>query len=336
MQKGPIKSLDLVIHPAQRCIALRILVTPQQATCEKRNKRQGDQERGNHGSDNGDKEGSCVGSGPSRQKQQGYKRKNQHKGRADDCCPNLERGIDGGFGPRLAHPQMSCDILRHHDAVIDQQAQSNNEAGDRKLAHVEASGIKHQQAGCERERDRNHHDRGRAQAQRQQREHHQYDRNGKIAGEFVQTPLHIPALVKLHHQLDIRWQDRLLPLQFTVQLLFEPGDINPVLLRHCQEDGPLAIMAGAVNLFFGPPFDLGDIPDGQERSVGCPKREAPYRVQLPIGTSCLDVQSPLPALDGAAGQFGSPLPYGIGNRARSNAELGQLLGIDFHTYFRLR
>ena len=336
MQKGPIESVDLVVDPAQRCIALRILVAPQQAAGEKRDQRQGNHQRGDHRRDNGDKKGPGIGTGPTREKQQRDEGKDQHECRTDHRRPDLERGIDRSLGSRLAHAQMPRDIFRDHDTVVDQQAERDDESGYRKLAHVEAGGIEHQQPGRQGERNRDHHDRGRTQSQWQQREDNQHDRDRKIAGQFVQPPLHVPALVKLHHQLDIRREDRPLPLQFDIQLFFEPGDIDPVLLRHGQEHGPLAVVPGAVDLLLCSPFDLCDVADGQQRSVGCPQRQAPDRVQFPIGTARLDVQPPLAALHGAAGQFGASLPHGIGDRARGHAQFGQFLGIGFDAHFRLR
>jgi len=158
MQERPVEPVDLVVDPAQRGISLRILVPPQDAAGEKGDKRQRNHQRGDHGRNDRNEEGPGVGSGATGKEQQGHEGKYQHERRADDRRPNLQCRIDRRLGPRLAHSQMPRDILRHHDTVVDQQAQSNNEAGNRQLAEVEAGGIKHQQTGRERERDRDHHD----------------------------------------------------------------------------------------------------------------------------------------------------------------------------------
>ena len=137
---------------------------------------------------------------------------------------------------------MARDIFDDDNAVIDQQAQRQDESCNDQLAEIISGGIYSEQARCEGQRDRHHHNRCCAPAKRQQGYHDQRQRQCKIARQFLQAFGDVAALIKLRDQLDIRGQIGFLDFDFVHQNIAQFRRVGADLLVGGNPDGAFAIM----------------------------------------------------------------------------------------------
>ena len=89
---------------------------------------------------------------------QRQEREHDRRGAADDRLEDLPRREDRSLHARVAFAQEARDVLDDDDGVIDQQAERDDEAGDRDLVEREAEEVQRRQADRERQRNRDHHD----------------------------------------------------------------------------------------------------------------------------------------------------------------------------------
>src|SRR6185503_7394302 len=156
-QERPIGGLDAALEAAQEDVAALVVIAAQGHAGQERHDGQRDQERGDDGQDDRHREAADEIAGGAGQEEERHEGEHQGGGTADHRDRDLAGGGDRRLAPRAPLAQVTGDVLHHHDRVVDQEAERDDEPDDAELVEAEAEGVQQRQADRQRERDRHHH-----------------------------------------------------------------------------------------------------------------------------------------------------------------------------------
>ena len=179
------------------------------------------------------------------------------------------RGRDRRFHASIALTHVSGDIFHHHDGIIDQQAERQDEAGDGQLVEAKSGHIKQRHADGQGQRDGNHDDAGGAQPQRQQRQQDQRNRDGEVLAKLAEAIGNVLRLIEAALEPDVRRQRPFEFRQPRVNAVTHLENIGVVFLVCRHEYGALAVESSGVGLLLGLPGDLGDVADSDLAAAAC-------------------------------------------------------------------
>ena len=156
------------------------LAAAQQAAREEGNDGQRHEEGSEDREEHGGRQRADEVTGPFRQEEERQEGKQERCRAAEHGEPDLVGRGDGRLAARHALSDVARDVLDDDDRVVHQEAECDDEAGDRELVEREAEKVKRGESDRERQRYRDHDDPGGAEPEREQRQDDERDRDREI------------------------------------------------------------------------------------------------------------------------------------------------------------
>ena len=334
MQHRLIEAVDAAVHGLQKAVAMLAFLAWQQAAGQERHDGEADQQRRRHRAQHRHRQASGEPAGAFGQHGERQESKQQHKGAADHRHGDLAGAIDGGLFARLAHAQVAGDVFRHHDAVVHQQAQRDDEARNGQLVEREPAPAQHRHTHGEGQRHRNHDHDARPPAQRQQRDQHQAQRDAEIAAQLPQFAGDVVALVKRHFQLHIGRQQLAIFIGRRHRAIADIEHVEPILLGHRHPHRALAVVTGEMRLFLISPANAGNILHPHDPAIAGAHGLIAHVGDSLVCAASLHVQPGFAGLHGARWQILATTAQGIRDSGDRDADLRHAACIERHPHFR--
>ena len=199
----------------------------QQVVAEQRDEGHRGEPGGDQGAGHDDGQGSQEVAGGAAQHEEGQVGDDVGDRREEDGLGELGGPEPGGDDPRVAEPQVPLDGVARHHRVVDEQAQRDDQRGDRDLLELDAQREHHPERHRQRDRDGQRHQDGRAPLPESHQGHQDHEDDGLVQRVHEQGDvfLHLARLVRGPRQDEVGGELGPEPRQRAVHGAAEVGDL---------------------------------------------------------------------------------------------------------------
>ncbi|MNO87932.1 hypothetical protein D3C76_793660 [compost metagenome] len=234
-------------------------------------RRQG--QRGDHGDQDGHRhaEGEFAEqpADDAAHEQQRNERGDQREADGNHREADFRRALQRRLQPRLAALQVAMDVLHHHDGVVDDEADRDDQRHQGQVVEGEAEQVHRREAGAQRHRQHRGDDQGGGQLAQEQPHHHDHQRNGDQQGQFhlVQRGANGSCAVVENFHLDARRQHLAQTRQGLADSIGSLDDVRPRLAQDHQGHPRLAVRPGLHVVVFRRGDDTRHVLEEHRRAV---------------------------------------------------------------------